>query len=379
MGKKKRGNGEGWIRQRSDGRWNVGISFWTTEGIRRRETTKKTHGEALKWLDGIKREIFGGPVISSENPRLGEYLESWLEESVRGDVSTRTYRFYRSSVTAHIAPALGHVKLRSLDARRIQSFYGAKLKQGLAQKTRRDIHTTLRKALKQAAAWGMLQSNPTESVRVPRGAGKIRTITPFSLADLDAIKAAAEGKRIPAIYPFAAATGLRPQEVCALTWEDLTLPERGPGRVNVDKAVKEGENGYYIGPPKNDHSYRSVDFSEGMVALLRRHRSALNEERLAARVWREGGYVFPHSRGGFMDRHTLSRLFAPVRAAAGLEGHSFRDFRHTFATLLFQRGKHPKEVQHLLGHSSIKITMDTYSHYIPSEHQGAADALGDIF
>lgn len=378
-------NGEGWIKVRKDGRYSVGlhVSAGGAPGpdgsLKRVETTKRTYDEAAKWLNQKKHERDGGRLISSENPRLSEYLTAWLEESVKGQVSVRTYRFYRTNVGRHILPELGNTRLRSLTPRQVQSLYAQKREEGLALKTRRDIHTTLGKALRQAVAWGELGQNPTEHVKLPKAHSEGKQVNPFSVTDLRAIGDAAKSRRIPALCTFAAATGLRGQEIAALTWDDLTLPERGKGSVRVSKAVVDADPGYTIGPTKTPQSRRTVEFSEAIVSLMRRHRKTLAEERLGARQWEEKGFVFPNSKGGFLTRHVLGRHFAPIRDAAGLQGHSFRDFRHTFATLLFERGTHPKIVQEALGHTSIRVTLDIYSHYVPQMEGGISDSLSDVF
>lgn len=390
MGKGKgrnrsRANGEGWIKQRKDGRYSVGLHVWTPEGLKRKETTKKTRGEADKWLTKQKSDRDGGIVVSSDNPTVAEYAGVWLEDSVRGSVSIRTYKQYKSVAKNHIIPAIGGVKLRDLTARRIQRLYADERDSGLSVATRRHTHTTLKKMLNQAAEWGDIVANPAAFVKPPKGksddsnegSGDIR---PYSEDDLQKITGAAKGNRLAALYQFAPLTGLREQELLALTWDDLKLPDRGRGAVRVDKAVVELEHGFGIGPTKNRKSRRTVEFPESVVAVIRDHRRKLLEERVKARKWEENNLVFPNAHGALLNRYRLGRYFRKVREASGVgKYHQFKDFRHTYATLMFSRGFHPKIVQENMGHSSIKITMDTYSHYIPGMGSDAADALGDVF
>lgn len=381
----KRGNGEGWKRRRKDGRWNVGLHVWTPEGVKRKETTKKTSKEADRWLTKQKYERDGGMVLTGENPPLKDYLERWLDESVRGSVAVITWKHYRSITKNHIIPALGGVRLKSLTSEQIQHLYAVKRDAGLSVQTRRHIHTTLNKALNQASAWGHIASNPAAHVKPPRAPHKDsrergEKIRPYSVEDLARIRQAAATNRLAALYTFAPATGLREQELCALTWQHLDLPERGKGRVRVEDAVIEVEHGFEIGPVKTKKSRRMVEFSPAVVSVMRSHRQKLLEERLQANEWEESNLVFPTARGTLLTRYRLQRYFSKVRDVSGVEKHhQFRDFRHTFATLLFARGVHPGVVQNLMGHESIKITMDTYSQYLPAMGSGAVDALGDVF
>ena len=381
----KRGNGEGWKRQRADGRWNVGLHVWTSEGLKRKETTKKTSKEADRWLTKQKYERDGGMVLTGENPRLKDYLEKWLENSVRGSVSAKTHKHYHYITKNHIIPTLGGVRLKSLTAERISDLHAEKRDAKLSVQTRRHIHTTLNKALNQAAAWGHIASNPAVHVKPPKAPHKDskergEKIRPYSIEDLARIKEAAAPNRLAALYTFAPATGLREQELCALDWSDLELPEKGKGRVRVEKAVIETEDGFAIGPVKTKKSRRVVEFSANVVSTMRRHRQSLLEERVKARKWEESNLVFPTAHGTLLTRYRLQRYFSRLREVSGIEKHhQFRDFRHTFATLMLSRGVHPKLVQELMGHESISITLDTYSQYIPSMGAGAVDALGDLF
>lgn len=381
----KRGNGEGWKRKRADGRYNVGLHIWTPQGISRKETTKKTSKEADQWLTKQKYERDGGMVLSGENPCLKDYLERWLDESVRGSVSAKTWKHYFYITKKHIIPVLGGIRIKALGSENIQHLHAIKRDAGYSVQTRRHVHTTLNKALNQAAAWGHIPSNPAAFVRPPKAphAGsreRGNKIHPYTVEELATIKQAAAGNRLAALYSFAPATGLREQELCALSWKHLDLPDKGKGSVRVEAAVVETEDGFEIGPAKTKKSRRMVEFSPDMVYLMRRHRQKLVEERLKAGKWEESDLVFPTAHGTLLTRYRLQRYFSRLRESSGTDmRHQFRDFRHTFATLLFARGVHPGVVQNLMGHESIKITMDTYSQYIPAMGSNAVEALGDIF
>lgn len=381
----KRGNGEGWKRKRSDGRYNVGLHIWTPQGMIRKETTKRTSKEADQWLTKQKYERDGGMVLSGENPHLKDYLERWLDESVRGSVSAKTWKHYSYITKNHIVPVLGGIRIKTLGSENIQHLHAVKRDAGYSVQTRRHIHTALNKALNQAAAWGHIPSNPATFVRPPKAPHKDSQergdkIRPYSVEELSIVKQAAADNRLAALYSFAPATGLREQELCALSWKNLELPDRGKGTVRVENAVVETEDSFEIGPVKTKKSRRMVEFSSAVVYMMRQHRQKLLEERLEAHKWEESDLVFPTAHGTLLTRYRLQRYFARVREQSGIDRrHQFRDFRHTFATLLFTRGVHPGIVQNLMGHESIKITMDTYSQYIPAMGSNAVDALGDIF
>lgn len=382
-----RANGEGWKKKRKDGRgYDVGLHIPGPNGeMVRKATIIKRSADADAWLTREKAARDGGAVLTGENPRLSAYLSVWLEDSVRGSVAAVTYKHYRRMVENHIVPVLGSVKIKALTPRHVQRLHAIKRDEGLSVATRRHVHITLSKALSQAAAWGEIPANPAAVVKLPKApAGKqterANRIRPYSEDELQRLIRAAEGTRYHALYVFAPATGLREQELCALRWSNLVLPDSEPGTVRVVEAVIETELGFEVGPPKTKKSKRAVEFPSRVVAAMREHRKRQLEERVKARRWEERDLVFPNAYGGLLNRYRLGHHFRPMRERAGLDqAHQFRDLRHTFATLMFARGVHPKVVQEMMGHESIKITLDTYSHWIKGIQGGASEALGDVF
>lgn len=150
--------------------------------------------------------------------------------------------------------------------------------------------------------------------------------------------------------------------------------------MRVRNAVVEAEHRHEIGSVKTRQSRRNVEFSGGVAQAMRRHRKRQLEEKVAARRWENTGLVFPTSVGTIMTRHLIHKPFKRALRRADLPAHhGFGDLRHTFATLMFARGVHPKIVQEMMGHSSVKVTMDIYSQWIPGLHAGISDTLGDVF
>lgn len=374
---------EGSVSKRPDGRWNAHLPYKAPDGSTKRiSTTKRTRAEAVAWLNEKRAERDGGAPIGGENPLLADYLANWLAYSVKGYVAATTAKNYTYTTRNHLIPAIGHIKLRDLTPAHIERLYAQKLEAGLSLTTRKRIHTTLRKALARAYSQGALARNAADAVGPPKGQTKAEDseVKPFTEEELSRILEAAKGNRLHALYAFAPATGLREQELLALRWPDLTLPESGRGAVRVERAVVETDSGFSVGPTKNKSSRRTVEFPASVVATMRDHRQRQLEERLSAKSWADETLVFPNAHGALLNRYRLGYYWRPLREKAGLgKDRHFSDMRHTFATLLFQRGFHPKIVQGLMGHSSITLTMDTYSHWLEGAFPDAGDALGDLF
>ena len=227
--RQKAPNGSGSVWQRPDGRWGAALSYpyydpETGRTKRRRtSTTKKSWEEAHKWLIQKQIDLLGGVPDAPQNPSVGE----WLADVVEPSVAPKTYEKRSYHVRVHISPALGHVKLKDLQARQIHTLYVrmARRDPPLATSTRRDVHTTLKMALKQAVRWGLIPQNPAEFVDPPKpqettdreeeGGGEIRAL---SEEQAELLFSETEGKRWHHYYVAAVRTGLRPGELLGLQW-----------------------------------------------------------------------------------------------------------------------------------------------------------------
>jgi integrase len=188
----------------------------------------------------------------------------------------------------------------------------------------------------------------------------------------------ARGDRFEALYVLAVTTGLRQGELLGLKWEDMDLEAKS---LSVRRTLSAAKEGPIFTTPKSPKSRRKVTLTEGAVEVLKRHRQRqLEESKMVGAKWQDNGLVFCSVVGTPMSRHNLhNRSFKPLLERAGLPDIRFHDLRHTCATLLFKKGKHPKVVQELLGHATVSITLDTYSHVLPGMDGEAAAGMEDLF
>ncbi len=368
---KKRGNGEGTIHRRKNGGWCAQYSIYTEKGRKRKTLYGKTRAEVGKRLASALSDREGGLTFDAGSLMLADYLDRWLEDSVRDSVKQRTFENYAYVVRLHLAPALGHVKLKALSPAHVQGLYRSKLISGLSRRTVQLIHTTLHKALKQAVRWGLVPRNVTEAVTSPRPTKK--EIHPLIPREARTLLDAAKGERFEALYVLAVTAGLRRGELLGLRWTDVDL-ERG--YVQVRQQLIRTEGGLIFTSPKGGRS-RSVRLTTSAVEDLESHLERQLDEKLRlAGLWKENGLVFTTATGTPMDGDNLvKRSFKPLMSRARLPQIRFHDLRHTFATLLLSRGTHPKVVQEMLGHANISQTMDTYSHVLPDMQEGAVNEM----
>jgi integrase len=298
-------------------------------------------------------------------------------------VGPKTLEGYEAACRVHIIPALGHIRLGDLRSRQVQGFYADKMREGLGIRTRRNIHASLKRALKQAVVWGELASNPAESLVPPKASfeeesEEIRALTNEETGVLFAA-VRERGDRFRNLYIAAVRTGLRQGELLGLKWEDLNL-DTSPASVTLRRSLasKIG-GGFYFTPTKRKSQRRRLALLDEAAAALRAQRELQDDERRTRR-WRENGLVFPSTIGTPMNaRNLYARNFQPTLSSTGLPDISFHDLRHSFATImLFEWGVHVKYVSEMLEHADPTITLNIYSHLLEGSHEVEVRRLNQV-
>ncbi len=372
---RKRGNGEGSIsRHTKSGLWMARYTVETPTGPKRSTVYGKKREEVRDKLTKALAERADGIVYDDENMTVGEYLNRWLKGSVRGSVRQSTLDRYEVAVRVHLKPALGRHKLKKLTPAHVASFYQDRLEAGSAPASVNKLHVTLHKALDQAVKWRMVPRNVAEVVKAPRPT-PTREMCALSVAEVRRLLETARGDRLEALYVLAVHTGMRQGELLALRWQDVDLEN---ATVSVRRTMTKSGGRLLLGEPKTRKSRRTIRLTGAAVETLRGHlaRQIGEIERLGD-LYEDAGLVFASEAGTLFNPTNLrKRSFARILERAKLpRGIRFHDLRHTCATLLFGRGVHPKYVQELLGHSSVGITLDTYSHVMPGMEDHAARAM----
>jgi integrase len=182
--------------------------------------------------------------------------------------------------------------------------------------------------------------------------------------------------RWEALFATALALGLRQGEILGLRWGDIDFTQC---KLTVKHALQRVDGKLQLVEPKTDKSRRSIALPQVAVSALYAHRSQQEQEKaLAGSRWMESGLVFTTTVGTAVDQRRLLTHFHAIVRTAGLPDIRFHDLRHSAATLLLAQGVHPRVVMEILGHSSISLTMNTYSHVIPVMQRAAADQMDEV-
>ena len=369
----RRGHGEGSIYQReSDGRWCCVVDLGWVEGKRKRKViygkTRKEVAEKLKVTLHAQQQ---GLPIAIERQTITQYVEHYIATVISLHGKTTTLDNYRGIVKRYLTPAFGQRALAKLMPADVELLHKAMRDRGLALRTIRGAHMLLHGALKHAVHQGTLPRNVCDVVSSPTPPRA--DIKPLSPEQIRQLLDTAEGDRFDALYHVALTTGMRLGELVGLRWQDIDL-ERGAVSVRqqINRLVGQGS---VVSQPKGKRG-RSIPIPQTTIAALRAHKRRQTEERLRSGAqWHDRDLVFASTIGTPLAPSSVYRRFKPLLMRAGLPDIRFHDLRHSAATWLLMLGIHPKVVQERLGHSTITITLDTYSHVLPDIQQGAADAL----
>jgi integrase len=370
----------GSLRRRGSGNhWEITIELpKSSPGKRNRKSIsfEGTKRQAEAALVNALAERNRGVHWTSEETTLAEYLDRWFREYALNSVRPSTQQRYRAAIDGHIVPHIGSIRLDRLRPVDVQNMHSMCIREGLAAQTIVNNHRTLSKALKDAVSWQLVPSNAANGARPPRPTAKeMRTL---DRAQAVLLIETAKGTALGPMISLALQTGLRIGELLALRWSDVDLEN---GRLSVRRTVQRITGaGLVFGPTKSHRSGRAIDLPPSCVHELLAVRHKQQEVISAIGVaYRNNDLVFAQPLGNAYEPGQISRAFAKMLDKAGLRRIRFHDLRHTHATLLLGEGMHVKIVSERLGHATTALTLDRYSHVLPSMQEEAARALERIF
>ncbi len=373
----RRGNHEGSIYHRADGRWEAKISL--PDG-RRVPLYGKTRAEAAQKLTQAQHDLQKGLPVAPEKQTVAQWLRSWLDMQL--EIAPSTRRRYKDDIEQRLIPTLGKTVLTKLSAPQIGALY-KKLLERYSPGTVHQTHLVLSHALSDAVRMRLLQYNEAKYIKPPQS--KPEEMHPWSEEQANQFLAflAEQQHRFEALYVLALTTGMRQGELLGLHWKEVYL-ERKLLRVVWNVKASEqtaGKERYYLGDTKTEGSTRTIHLAALAVEALRTHRARQKAEKLSIGldIWQEHDLVFPNPWGALYSPAALYGQFIKLAKHAGLPRIRFHDLRHTAATILLARGIPVKQVSEMLGHSDIAITLRVYGHVLPAIHEQAASMMDEVF
>ena len=356
---KRRARGEGTIVRRKDGVWCAAIRL---PNGRRKFLYAKSRKAAADKLFAARKALSEGRPVDPSKITVADFLERWLHDAVATSLRPRTVEHYEYAVRNLIVPGIGDIHLGKLTPLEIQTLLG---KQKSSRK-RLTAYTILRRALEQAADWGLIGSNPAHRVARPRH--KTKEMRSLGVAEAQRLIEVVTGDRLEAFYILAITCGFRFGELAGLQWRDVDWRRR---MISVRRVISEGNDGPDFGEPKSAAGKRAVAVPQLAMVSLKRHRGT--------RVPPATELIFHDRKGGPLRRGNFARRdWGPIREKAGLGKLRFHELRHTAATLALASGTDANTAQERLGHSSPAFTLSVYGHVLEGAQRATADSLDEI-
>jgi integrase len=366
--------------QRKGGRWEGRLKL--PDG-RFRSFYGKNQKEAEDRLDEAVAQLGAGLPLPDAKLTLGAWLREWLASlpvttaKVTG-LKASTLDYYRRYVEAHLLRSpLAQKPLAKLEAADLLRLYQRMVTApaegglGLSSTTAHHLHAVVHQALGAAVEQHKVARNVAEEVpRNSRPRVNRHKMLVLADADYEGFLAAIRGERLEALYVVAIREGLRQGEILGLHWRGVDLDR---GTLSVTGSLQGARrSALTIGEPKTERSRRALELFPETVDALREHRSRQLQERLrAGSMWADGDLVFPNEFGAYLSTTTLTRNLDGILRRAGLPDVRFHDLRHSAATDWLRNGMHPKVASERLGHASVGITLDLYSHVTPTMQREA--------
>lgn len=376
---KRRGHHEGTIykvtRPKKDGSSHV---FWqgqvTLPSGKRRTVSGKTRQEVVRSVAKLKRDVESGMYGTIDGTHtLREYVGQWIRQ--HSSLSETTLAGYRSIWRSHL-DGIGDVKLDDVTPAQLQAHYSKKLV-GRSPTTVRNLHRLIHVVLEEAVAHGILPRNPSSSIRGMKIAD--REMLVMRADEIPQFIRSAQNHRMHALWILAISTGMREAELLGLRWSDIDFTQR---IVKVRQTIHRIEGHFTCTAPKSASSRRDLPLADdAAIAVLKWRTEQAEERRLCGDAWTTvfEDLVFTTSVGTPIMHDNILRQFHRVIRDAGLnEKLRVHDIRHTFATLLLERGVHVLIVSKLLGHSSVTITLRVYGHITLRMHDQARVEINQI-
>lgn len=356
---------------------------------------RETRERRQRWLEGHKRredakfklhEVLGdltrGSYVQPSKQTVAEFLAEWFA-AVEHTLSAPTFASYKAMIERYVLPRLGSVALRDLDGGHLNQLFAEMLdtpkQRGtgtLSRRTTRYAHAILHHALSDAVRWGRLARNPADVCDPPKAPKPADAQNTWTAEQAATFFASLREDRLGPVAILYLTTGARKGEILGLRWPEVDL-DRGTiqivrSRTSIGYTVVET-------PGKTRGSQRLIELDAPTVAALKAWRTRQLEERLAAGpVWADTGYVFTDELGRPLHPDAIDRMLRRRVKRAGLPPLSIKGYRHTWATMALEAGVNPKVVAERLGHSSIRVTMDVYSHARPGMQREAAEQVAGL-
>ena len=395
---KRRGNGEGSIYQRPDGKWcgQVLLGYSPKTGKANRKTFYgKTRIEVARKVTQLTGQVFSGIApLDTGTMSLSQFISDYLWNFKKPTIADSTFSWYLDIANVYIVPKLGRYLIKDITPNLIQRFINALSKENLSHRTIKASRDLLNQLFKHAVDTRMLAYNPVSPTKLPKQrrngdlSGKEVKVVPQ--ADREKIMAVAQhDPRMKLALTVLMMTGMRTGEFLALRWKDIDFENQ---TIYIQNAITK-ENTYddngeitkkttIIGDTKTACSVRKISVPHNVLEVIKQWRDGLPgyiTKTCQIDVLAPDAIIFPTERGKLRTYNGFRTTYRRFMDENSLHAYPLHTYRHTFATMLLEENVNPKIVQELLGHRDVETTLNTYSHVLPESLNQVATLLETLY
>lgn len=370
-----------------DNRWYVVIEDrepGSGKRKRRWHSGYRTKREAQAACNELVTAMQRGEYLAPNKQTVAAFIDEWLE-TIRATVRPATLDKYTRDLRAHVVPHLGHLPLARLDGPALNRLWTTLAEsgrqsrrpggepEGLSAKSIQNVAMTVHRLLKDAVRWGKITRNPADMADPPKRSANQREIQAWNVETLRTFLQLTKDDALHVLWVVLATTGLRRGEALGLRWHDVDLDT---ARARVTQTVTAIGWEVHYGQPKTAAGRRPVALDPATVSLLREYRKRMLEQRLlVGDGFVDQGLVFCQPDGSPLHPERVYQAFKRALRRHELPNIPLHGLRHTWATIALEHGVHPRVVQERLGHANIAVTLQTYSHVLPTMHDEAASTV----
>lgn len=338
----------------------------------------------LVQVEDLKYEVRHGLYEKEQNITVDSWYKTWMEEYKQHQVKPTSYDLYERTYDGHIKPYIQKKKLKDIRPEHIQRIYNAEAKK-VKQQTLTRINVILNGLFQQAYKNGIIQKNPVKRATLPKLREEVERRV-MTLEEQKLFLEYAKKTYYGNIFEVALSTGMRNGELRALEWSDIDFKNK---MMHVTGTLIYTKGGYYKGTPKSRSSKRDIPMLDNVYQILKERRKEQLELKLSlGDKWQpEGGLdnlVFTNEFGSAVKHPTIQYYMKHVQDMIRndditLEPIHIHTLRHTFATRCIENGMQPQVLKTILGHSSLAMTMDLYSHVLPNTKTNEMQKIANLF
>lgn len=359
------------IRQRSnrfEGRFTYKYQEYVVHG--------DTVTETQKAMNDLKYKLEHGIIVARKNITLDEWFNTWIENYKINQVKRGTCYNYQKQYAYYVQKKLGNKPLAEIRGEHIQKLFNDMAMEGYSKATIDLLKAVLSGMFKQAFKNGLIERDPVKLTDLPRKTKKKRVRHALTREQQALFMEYSHGSYLHIFFSVMLRTGMRCGEMQGLKYSDI---DKKAGVIHVRRTLKQENKDFYEDTPKTQTSARDIPLTDDLRILLEAQRNFWG-----FKVEKMDRYLFCNANGGPLSQpvitNEIKRILKRIRDA----GYDFPDitshvFRHTFATRAIEAGMPPQVLKTILGHASLSMTMDLYSHVLPDTKAEEMEKIANVF